>query len=70
MRCRKTICVLLEDGHAGVHGISASRIKDCFGLPTLIFCPKLNEPELVTGSARSIDHFHLRDLKVCCLFLV
>lgn len=57
----KTICVLLEDGHAGVHGISASRIKDCFGLPTLIFCPKQNEPDLVTGSARSIDHFHLRD---------
>lgn len=58
---RKTLCVLLEEGHAGVHGISASRIKDVFGRPALIFCPKSNEPELITGSARSIDHFHLRD---------
>lgn len=58
---RKTLCVLLEDGHAGVHGISASRVKDCFGRPVLIFCPKYNEPELITGSARSIDDFHLRD---------
>lgn len=58
---RQTLCILLEEGHAGVHGISASRIKDCFGRPALIFCPKHNEPEFITGSARSIDDFHLRD---------
>lgn len=58
---RKTLCILLEEGHAGVHGISASRVKDAFGRPTLIFCPKQNEPEVITGSARSIEHFHLRE---------
>jgi len=56
---RHTLCILLEEGHAGVHGISASRIKDAFGRPTFIFCPKQNDTGLITGSALSIDHFNL-----------
>lgn len=56
---KKSICVLLEEGHAGVHGISASRIKDLFGRPVIIFCPKQGEPELLTGSGRSIEALNL-----------
>lgn len=58
----KGICVFLEDGHAGVHGICASRLKDTFGRPVIIFCPKENEPEVLTGSARSIEGVHLRNV--------
>ncbi len=55
-----SICILLEDGHSGVHGISASRLKDIFGRPTVLFSPKQNHPTWITGSARSIDGFHIR----------
>lgn len=54
------ICILLEEGHAGVHGITASRVKDLFGLPTIIFSPKQDSLELITGSARSVDGFHMK----------
>jgi single-stranded-DNA-specific exonuclease len=57
-----SICLFLEEGHAGIHGISASRVKDAFGRPTVIFSPKKNHPELITGSARSIDGFHIRQV--------
>lgn len=57
---KTSLTLLLEDGHAGVHGISASRIKDTFGRPTLIFCPKKENNLLLTGSARSIPGLHLK----------
>lgn len=57
-----SICLYLESGHPGVHGITASRIKDLFGRPTIIFSPKYQSPDIITGSARGIDgQFHLRD---------
>lgn len=55
------VIYLKEDGHAGIHGISASRIKDRFGRPTILFSPKLNEPGVITGSARSIDGLNMRE---------
>jgi len=58
---KSSICILTEQGHAGVHGISASRIKDQFGRPVIIFCPKIDDTNLLTGSARSIEGIHLRD---------
>jgi single-stranded-DNA-specific exonuclease len=57
---RLSIVVWLEDGHAGVHGISASRVKDAFGRPTILFSPKEGDDELMVGSGRSIDAVHLR----------
>jgi single-stranded-DNA-specific exonuclease len=57
---QKSLCLFIDDSHAGVHGISASRIKDLYGRPTVLFTPKLNEPELLSGSARNIDGLHLR----------
>jgi len=58
---RQSLVIYIEEGHAGVHGISASRIKDSFGRPTIIFSPKTGEPSVITGSARSIDSLHMRD---------
>jgi len=59
---RNSLVIYLEAGHAGVHGIAASRIKDTFGRPTIMLTPKLNEPEILTGSCRSIDDLHIRDV--------
>lgn len=50
-----SLSLFLEDGHTGVHGISASRIKDMFGLPTAFLAPKQTDPSLVSGSLRGID---------------
>jgi single-stranded-DNA-specific exonuclease len=58
---RVGLVIALDNGHAGVHGISASRIKDQFGRPTILFSMKEHEPELLSGSARSIDGVHLRN---------
>jgi len=61
---RSSIVLFLLEGHAGVHGITASRIKDMFGRPVIIFSPKenleKNTEELITGSARSIDELHIK----------
>lgn len=59
---KSSLCLFLEDGHAGVHGISASRVKDAFGRPVVILCPKAEDPELLTGSARSIEGVHIRNI--------
>jgi single-stranded-DNA-specific exonuclease len=56
-----SICIFLPEGHTGVHGISASRIKDCFGRPTVFFAPKLGEDLVLSGSVRGIEGFHVRD---------
>ncbi len=61
MSGRSSIVVYLEEGHAGVHGIAASRIKDQFGRPVIIFSPKLNDALTITGSCRSIDALHIRE---------
>jgi single-stranded-DNA-specific exonuclease len=34
------IILFLEDGHSGVHGITASRVVEAFGKPCAIFAPK------------------------------
>lgn len=59
---KSSICLFLDDGHAGVHGIAASRLKDSFGRPVVFFSPKINEDEIITASARSIDSIHLKEI--------
>lgn len=56
-----SIVAWLPEGHAGVHGIAASRIKDQFGRPTILFSPKINQADIITGSARSIDTLDMRE---------
>jgi len=52
-----SLCINLPEGHAGVHGISASRIKDSFGRPTVFLAPKQGEEHVLTGSIRGIAGF-------------
>ncbi len=56
---RYSLCVYREDWHQGVVGIVASRLKDRFHRPAIVFA-RGSEGEL-KGSGRSIDGFHLRD---------
>lgn len=49
-----------DDFHEGVVGIVASRIKDMFYRPTIVFAPAMEEG-LIKGSGRSIEGVNLRD---------
>lgn len=51
----------LPNGHAGVHGIVASRLVEAYGRPTVCLSPKFGNDDLVSGSARCIEGFHVRD---------
>ncbi|QIW09733.1 single-stranded-DNA-specific exonuclease RecJ [Francisella sp. LA112445] len=59
---KKSLCILLENGHSGIHGISASRVKEMFGKPVIIFSQTQNDPNLISGSARSIDDIHIKQV--------
>jgi len=54
-----TLCVHRPDWHQGVVGIVASRLKDRYHRPVIVFA-RGGEREL-KGSGRSIPGFHLRD---------
>ncbi|PSJ80367.1 single-stranded-DNA-specific exonuclease RecJ [Neisseria iguanae] len=54
-----TLVAFREDYHQGVVGIVASRLKDRFYRPTIVFAPADNGE--VRGSGRSIPNLHLRD---------
>lgn len=54
-----TLSLYQEDWHQGVVGILASRLKDRFHRPCLVFAQADNGE--LRGSGRSIQGFHLRD---------
>lgn len=54
-----TLCLFRPDWHQGVIGIVASRLKDRYHRPAVVFA-RGTTGEL-KGSGRSIDGFHLRD---------
>ncbi|MFC3290768.1 single-stranded-DNA-specific exonuclease RecJ [Modicisalibacter luteus] len=56
----QVLVVYLEDGHAGVQGIVASRLVQAFGRPALVLT-RAAAPGMLTGSGRSIEALHLRD---------
>jgi single-stranded-DNA-specific exonuclease len=56
-----SLSLYLPEGHSGVQGIAASRIKDLFGRPTAIFALKQGTTDLLTGSVRGIEQFHVRE---------
>ncbi|QEY24588.1 single-stranded-DNA-specific exonuclease RecJ [Neisseria animalis] len=56
---RTTLVAYRDDFHQGVVGIVASRLKDRFYRPTIVFAPADNGE--VRGSGRSIPNLHLRD---------
>ena len=60
---RPALCLWNPSWHQGVVGIVASRLKERFNRPTIVFAPAEDsegEP-LLRGSGRSIQGFHLRD---------
>lgn len=54
------ICLYREDWHQGVIGILASRIKDRWHRPVIVFAD--DESGALKGSGRSIAGLHLRDI--------
>ncbi len=53
------IVLFLEDGHSGVHGITASRVVEAFGKPCAIFAPqgqgaRFTAPALTPGLAAGL----------------
>jgi single-stranded-DNA-specific exonuclease len=59
---QNAICIYGESWHQGVIGIVASRFKDLYHVPTLIFAKNSEEEDgLIKGSGRSIAGFHMRD---------
>lgn len=62
VECERTVLqVCLTDGHAGVHGIVASRLVERFGRPSVCFSAKQGEPGILVGSARGVEGMHIRD---------
>jgi len=65
MADRNSICLWSPEWHQGVVGIVASRLKERFNRPAIVFAPAdstlgATEDEL-RGSGRSLAGFHLRD---------
>ncbi|WP_410498367.1 single-stranded-DNA-specific exonuclease RecJ [Chitinibacter sp. S2-10] len=62
---RYSISLYQADWHQGVVGIVASRVKDQFHRPTLVFADGSNgrgsDDDEIKGSGRSIPSLHLRD---------
>lgn len=58
----KGLCLFNADWHQGVVGILASRLKDKFHLPAIVFAPSTENETEIKGSARSIPGLHIRDL--------
>lgn len=54
-----SICLFDNTWHQGVIGILASRIKDRFHRPVIVFA--LSSQEEIKGSARSVPGLHIRD---------
>lgn len=67
----QSIILFFEDGHAGVHGITASRLVESFGKPIGIFAPRgsgardtVDQPEtaVATGSFRSVPGLNIHEV--------
>ncbi len=54
-----TLCLYRQEWHQGVVGVVASRLKDRYHRPTIVFAQAGNGE--LRGSGRSIAGFHLRD---------
>lgn len=71
--CKKngqSIVLFFEDGHSGVHGITASRLVESFGKPAAIFAPKgagvknstsTDDIKIASGSFRGIPGFNVKE---------
>jgi single-stranded-DNA-specific exonuclease len=59
----KVLVILAKEAPSGIAGLLAGNLKEEFGRPAIVFCPKedLNGSVHWTGSARSIEAFHMLD---------
>ncbi len=55
-----TICIASDDWHQGVIGLLATRIREHYYRPTIVFTEDANGN--LQGSGRSIPHLHIRDI--------
>lgn len=49
-----------EGGHAGVHGIVASRVVETYGVPVVCLSKAQEQEGLMTGSIRSVEGVHVK----------
>lgn len=56
-----SICLYDETWHEGIVGLIASKLKDDYYRPSIIFAPS-TETGMIKGSARSIPNLHIRDV--------
>lgn len=56
---RYSICLYDPNWHQGIIGLNSSIIKDKYWRPTFIF--STDEGDLIKGSGRSINNFHIKD---------
>jgi single-stranded-DNA-specific exonuclease len=62
MASRSSICLWNPEWHQGVVGIVASRLKERFNRPAIVFAPADGDSgQELRGSGRSLSGFHLRD---------
>ena len=59
---KPVICLFDARWHQGVVGIVASRLKELYHLPSVIFAQDDNDSNMLKGSARSVSGLHMRDL--------
>jgi single-stranded-DNA-specific exonuclease len=59
---KPVICLFDDRWHQGVVGIVASRLKELYHLPSVIFAQDDNDLAMLKGSARSVPGLHMRDL--------
>ena len=57
---RLGLCLWLgERSHTGVHGITATRMVEQFGLPTICLSPLASDESIATGSIRTTPHVNV-----------
>ena len=57
----KVLCLVDQDGHEGVVGLVAGRVRERYGRPALVFA-RNHDGSAFKGSARSVPGVHIRDL--------
>lgn len=64
----KVLVILAEDAPSGIAGLLAGNLKEEFGCPAIVFCPKkdISGETVWTGSARSVDAFHILNAIDAC----
>lgn len=69
----KVLVILANEAPSGIAGLLAGNLKEEFGRPAIVFCPKedLDGEVHWTGSARSIEAFHMLEaIEHCGEYLI